>query len=560
MLSLLRPYRFWIAALVVLGLACNGLNLVLPGLIGQGINGYLEHGGLSSELLSRFGIVVGLVALLGSLQNLVQVHASEQVARDMRRQLAEKISIQNLAFVVERDPARLLTNLTSDVDAIKLFVSQVISNLISSGVVLIGAAILLLRLDLLLGLSVLSILPLIGLIFFFVIRRVRPLFTQSREVVDRLNRVVQANIVGAALVRVLNAHTSESRKFEGANSQALNIGMGILRNFAFMIPAVVFFSNLGTLIILSLGGWLVLHGRLELGDIAECNSYLAMVIFPIFVLGFMSNLIAQAQASYQRVAQVLTAQPPPAVEKLSQPLRGEVELREVRLSYGEKEVLKGISFHLQPGSRNAIVGPTAAGKTQLLSVMAGLLNPSSGSVLYDGKYQPAQLQRQLGVVFQESALFSGTLKQNIAFHPEVTPGGWRKAMAAAELEDLLAGLPQGEETPVSERGSTLSGGQKQRVTLARALALEPNVLLLDDFTARLDPATEQRVRHNLEREYPGMTVLAVTQRIATIADYDQIFLLMEGELLARGTHQELLESCPEYAQIYDSQKSTHHYE
>lgn len=560
MLGLLKPYRALVALLVVLGLLGNGLNLVLPGLIGQGINSYAQHQGLSAALLERFFSVVLGVALITSLQSLVQVFASELVARDLRAALADKISRLSWSFVVKRDPARLLTNLTSDVDSIKLFVSQVISSLLSSAVVLIGAGALLLRVNLRLGLAVLSVLPLIGLIFYAVLKKIRPLFSESRAVIDGLNKVVQANIVGAALIRVLDAHAQESEKFGCSNSKALDLGLTILRNFAFMIPAVVFFSNMGSLIILALGGRFVLDGSVALGDIAECNSYLAMVIFPIFVVGFMSNLMVQAQASYDRIEEVLKASEPAPAQRIEQSLRGEVTVEDVRFSYGDKEVLKGVSLSLAAGTRNAIVGPTAAGKSQLLLLMTGLLRPDSGQVLYDGKYAPEQLARQVGVVFQESALFSGTIKENIAFHPEVSPGGWQRAIAAAELEDLLGSLPQGEDTLVSERGTTLSGGQKQRVTLARALALEPDVLLLDDFTARLDPATEQRVRRNLELSYPGMTVLAVTQRIATVADYDQIFLMMEGEILARGTHQQLLETSPEYAQIYDSQKSTHHYE
>lgn len=560
MLGLLKPYRALVALLVVLGLLGNGLNLVLPGLIGQGINSYAQHQGLSAALLERFFSVVLGVALITSLQSLVQVFASELVARDLRAALADKISRLSWSFVVKRDPARLLTNLTSDVDSIKLFVSQVISSLLSSAVVLIGAGALLLRVNLRLGLAVLSVLPLIGLIFYAVLKKIRPLFSESRAVIDGLNKVVQANIVGAALIRVLDAHAQESEKFGCSNSKALDLGLTILRNFAFMIPAVVFFSNMGSLIILALGGRFVLDGSVALGDIAECNSYLAMVIFPIFVVGFMSNLMVQAQASYDRIEEVLKALEPAPAQRIEQSLRGEVTVEDVRFSYGDKEVLKGVSLSLAAGTRNAIVGPTAAGKSQLLLLMTGLLRPDSGQVLYDGKYAPEQLARQVGVVFQESALFSGTIKENIAFHPEVSPGGWQRAIAAAELEDLLGSLPQGEDTPVSERGTTLSGGQKQRVTLARALALEPDVLLLDDFTARLDPATEQRVRRNLELSYPGMTVLAVTQRIDTVADYDQIFLMMEGEILARGTHQQLLETSPEYAQIYDSQKSTHHYE
>lgn len=560
MFRLLTPYRSLVALLIVLGLVGNLASLILPGLIGQGINVYSQHHGLPLPLVEEFLAAVLVIAVAGSLQNVVQVYAAERVARDLRSRLSQKISRQTYSFVVERDPARLLTNLTSDVDAVKLYVSQVIASLLSSVVVLCGAGVLLIRLNPKLGLGVLSILPLIGMTFSAVLKRTRPMFEQSRAVLDTLNKVIQESIVGAALIRVLNAHAGERDRFGRVNTEARDLGLKILGNFALMIPSVTFFANMGVLIILVGGGRMVLTGQMELGDIAAFNSYLAMLIFPIFVIGFMGNLISQAQASYKRLEEVLSAPDPVGPARTDEALRGEVDVKDVRFSFGDKEVLHGVSLHLEPGSRNAIVGPTAAGKTQLLTLMCGLLAPDSGSIIYDGKFPPEQLRRQVAMVFQESTLFSGTLKDNIAFHPEASSGGWQRAIEAAELDQFVKGLPAGLETPVSERGTTLSGGQRQRVTLARALALEPSVLLLDDFTARLDPATEARVRENLVRLYPTMTILAVTQRIATIADYDTIFFMMEGEILARGSHAELLESSPEYAQLYESQKSTHHYE
>lgn len=560
MLALLKPYRGWILVLLALGLISNGANLVLPSLIGEGINLYPAHHGLPEFLLAEFLAATLTVGVLSSLQSLVQAYLGERVARDLRSELSEKVSRQSYSFILERDPARLLTNFTSDMDNIKLFVSQVISGLLSSAVVLLGASLLLLRLNLRLGLAVLTIVPLIAISFALVLRRVRPLFKKATAALDTLNKVIEKSIVGAALVRVLNSADQENKKFAEANCNARDIRLTIVGNFSMMIPVVVFLSNAGSLIILLLGGRFVLGGSMTLGDLAAFNSYLALLIFPIFVVGFTSNMIAQAQTSYNRVREVLDSPDPPAVELVEERIAGRVEVRDVRLAYGEKEVLKGISLSLRPGSRNAVVGPTAAGKTQLLMVMNGLLVPNSGSVVYEDGYPPERVSRQVATVFQESSLFRGTLRENIAFSPRAGSEAWEKALATAELTDFISKLPNGLETEVSERGTTLSGGQKQRVTLARALLMEPRILLLDDFTARLDPTTEARVRKNLVTNYPDMTILAVTQRIATIVDFDQISLMMEGSILAQGTHQELLQSSPEYAQIYDSQKSTHQYE
>jgi ATP-binding cassette, subfamily B, bacterial len=211
-----------------------------------------------------------------------------------------------------------------------------------------------------------------------------------------------------------------------------------------------------------------------------------------------------------------------------------------------------------------VIGPTAAGKTQLLYLLAGLLRPASGVVEYDGRniadYDPETLHRQVGFVFQDSIIFNLTLRENIAFSKTVKNEDLEKALATAELTNFVGGLPEGLDTVVSERGSSLSGGQKQRIMLARALALNPRVLLLDDFTARVDANTEHKILENVRANYPGITLLSVTQQIAAVEDYDQIVLLMEGEVLASGTHRQLLDTSPEYVQIYDSQRSTNQHE
>lgn len=554
------PYRGLLICLVLLGFLSNGASLVLPELIGQGMDAFTEDRGIPPLLVKQFGLTILGVALLGSAQSLLQVYTSEKVARDLREQVADKISRQDYGFVVEQGPSRLLTNLTSDIDSIKLFVSQAVAGLTSSAVLLVGASALLLNLNWRLGLAVLSVVPVIGATFGLVLSRVRKLFKESREVVDRLNKVISESILGAGLIRVLNRMEGEMERFDQVNARALKVSLSILAHFAALIPVVTFTASLGTLIILLLGGKFVLAKGMTLGELAAFNSYLGLLVFPIIVIGFMFSLIASCRASYERVARVLDAPDVEAGATIGVPLQGALKVQDVHLSYQDKDVLRGVSLELEPGTRNAIIGPTAAGKTQLLYLLSGLTEPDSGTVRYDGQYQPRELRRQVGIVFQESVLFYASLRDNIAFHPQVSPDGLRKAIETAELHDFLDALPEGMNTRVSERGTSLSGGQKQRVMLARALALEPDVLLLDDFTARLDSDTEKRVLGNLRRNYPDLTLLAVTQRIATIADYDNITLLMEGEVVAQGSHQELMATSPDYRQIFESQKSTHEYE
>lgn len=562
MRKLLRPYRGLISLLVVLAILANGSSLLLPRLVGRAINATTAQHGLPQVFVLQFAAIMLTAGLFTALQGLLQTYLSERVAMDLRSRLGGKLSRQSYAFLRERDPARLLTNLTADVDAVKTFVSQGITGLLTSLVVLLGASFMLLRLNWRLGLVVLSVFPLMGLLFASLLKRVRPLSERSREVLDSLNRVIERTIVGAALIRVLNAHSVQRDGFAQVNRQARDVGLRILGYFAFLIPSVSLLANFAGTLILGVGGRLVLRQDMSLGDIAAFLSYVAVMVYPVYVIGFIGGLMVSAQVALRRLLEVLAAPEPEPVAALERRIQGLVEVRDVALSFGERSILEPLSFRLEPGSRTAVVGPTAAGKTHLLHLLSGLLSPDRGSVLYDGEYPPQVLSGQIGVVFQESALFRGSVKDNVAFLPMGEPdeSAWRKALRAAELEDFVAALPEGEHTLVSERGTTLSGGQKQRLTLARALVLQPAVLLLDDFTAHLDSVTETRIRNNLEELYPGMTVLAVTQRIRSVAEYDQILLLMEGQLLAQGTHHELLQSSPEYAQIYESQKSTHHHE
>ncbi len=560
--ALLKPYAKPVCFLAICALVANALGLWLPKIVSKGIDTYAQGNANISAAVTGFVIVSLVVFIFAALQAVIQTYAAERVARDLREQVVAKISRQSHAYVQKSDPAKLLSTITGDVDSVKLFVSQAFASIISSVVLIIGASTLLLLTNWKLALVVLGILPIMAGTFFFTLTRVRKLFLQSRESIDKLNQVINESILGAALVRVLGSHRLEGAKFRVANATSRDLGYKILNMFAGMIPAITFIANLATLAIVVLGGKFIIDRTMSLGDFAAFNSYLAILIFPIFVLGFMGTLISQAQVAYQRIREVLDAPELKPSGSVATPIVGNITVKDVTVSYGEKRALKNASFSIKAGSKTAIVGPTAAGKSQLLYVLAGLIDPDAGSVEYDGRpvndYEQESLHRQIGFVLQDSILFNLTLRENVTFGDTVTPESFSKAVDTAELADFIGGLPQGEETIVSERGTSLSGGQKQRVMLARALAMNPKVLLLDDFTARVDNATEARILSNVERAYPGITLVSVTQKISSVEHYDQIIVLMEGEVLATGTHAELLATCPEYVQIFESQRSTDH--
>ncbi|MDR6782161.1 ATP-binding cassette subfamily B protein [Pedobacter africanus] len=564
MFSLLKPYKGLIAVLLLFTLAGNGINLLLPKIVANGIDAYTSGNFNLHGILVNFSIAILFVFLFTFLQGIVQTYASEKVAKDLRTKLADKISRQSNAYIEKANPSKLLTNLTADVDSIKTFIAQAIVSITSSVFIIIGATILLLTINWKLALAILAIIPLIGITFFVVIKKVTVLFRQAREVIDWLNKVINESILGAALIRVVNSQQLEYVKFLSASTRARDLGIGILNLFAGLIPVITFVANLASLTILVLGGHYVISGSMTLGDFAAFKSYLAILIFPIIVIGFMSNVIAQAKASYGRIAQVLNQDNAAPSGNLTDALKGHLEMKGVNVLYGQKPVLKAISFDLQPGSKTAIIGPTAAGKTQLLYLLTGLIKADEGEILFDGKpidaYQPESFHNQIGFVFQDSILFNMSIRENIAFSDLVTDESLEKAIETAELKDFIEGLPEKLNTIVSERGSDLSGGQKQRIMLARALALNPKVLLLDDFTARVDTNTEQRILANVQQNYPGLTLLSVTQKIAAVQHYDKVVLLMQGEIIAQGRHQELMKSSPEYVQIYNSQQSTSNYE
>ncbi|HET8574752.1 MAG TPA: ABC transporter ATP-binding protein [Candidatus Paceibacterota bacterium] len=557
--SLLKQYKFLIALLIMLGLAGNALNLAIPQIISHSIDTY-THGAFSPErVVIEFALVAFGMLVFTYGQAIVQTYASERAARDLRDTLSAKISRQSYEFVEKIGSAKLLTNLTSDADSVKMFVSMAIASIVSSLFLIVGSSALLLLLNWKLALAVLVIIPLIGGIFFFVLRKMRSLFLHSREVIDWLNKVINESILGAALVRVLHSEHNEFEKFTKANSDARDNGLGIVRLFSILIPVITLVASLATVVVLVFGGHLVIGGNMTIGDFAAFNSYIMILIFPIMMLGFMSNLIARAQVSYTRIQEVLAAPEQEEQGKLLGPLGGNIAVKNLSLKIGEHPILKNISFEVKPKTKTAIIGPTAAGKTQLLHLLIGLISPTEGEILFDGKplseYNTESFHESVGLVFQDSVIFNLTLRENIAFNQKVSDEDLAKAVRAAELQDFIDGLPKGLETSVSERGMSLSGGQKQRIMLARALALRPNILLLDDFTARVDTKTEKKIFQNIETMYPDMTVLSVTQKVSSVLHYDNIILLMEGEKLAEGSHEKLMEMSPEYVQIYRTGQS-----
>jgi len=562
--ALLKPYAKMNGMMLAFALLSNVINLILPKIISKTIDG-LSKGEIDFKLIAILFLGASfLISVFTLLQNVVQTYTAEKVAKDTRSTLSDKILRQSFAYIQQANPSKLLTNLTSDIDSVKQFVSQAVVSIISSIFVIIGVIILLFSINWQLTTAILIIIPAISGSFYFTMRKAKPKFKKSREAIDNLNLVINESILGSMLIRIMNAQQKEYNKFINSNIEARNIGLSIVALFSTLIPIISFIADASILITVLLGGHFVISDSMTLGDFAAFNSYLSILFFPIMVIGFMSNIISQASVSYKRVKDVLEA--PETVEegKITGEITGNIEVDNVSVIYNGKPALKDISFSVKAGSRIAVIGPTAAGKSQLLYALTGLITPNFGTIRFDGnevnQYNAETFHSQVGFVFQDSIIFNVSIRENIAFSNQVTEESLEKAIDTAELRDFVNKLPNKLETMASERGTSLSGGQKQRIMLARALALNPKVLLLDDFTARVDNKTEKKILKNIEENYPGITLISISQKVSSIKDFDQIVLIMEGEMIARGTHQELINNCTEYIQIYNSQKSTQFYE
>lgn len=564
-LKFLKPYIGWTILLTIFIFISNGSNLLIPRILGESIDNFSQNKDLYKLapdiwLLSVIAITVVIVSLI---QTLISVYIAENVARDLRKALIKKILSQPISFVDEQDTSELFTNITSDVEQVKEIISQGFASIFSALIILIGSVILIFSINVKLALIAIISLPLIIIIFAFIFKNISKLFRSSQEILSKINKVINESVLGAMLIRVLNSEKYENSKFDTVNQQGREVGFQIINLFASLIPTINLVSNLAIVTIIWFGGRKVMIEDLTLGEFSAFISYFNLLITPIFILGFVSSFISRGFVSLSRIQQVLNAPEPIKLNTenlITKPVKGKITFDKVSYEVKGKTLLKNVSFEIHPQTKNAIIGPTGSGKSLILSLITGLIQPSSGQILIDDiplqKWSPDYIFKTMGLVFQESILFNTSLRENILFNTEISEENYQKALKTSNVTEIIASLPQGIETKISERGTNLSGGQKQRIMLARALVRNPNILLLDDFTARVDIKTEKEIISSLDQNYPKLTLISITQKIEPIQDYDQIILIMEGELLVMGQHKQLLNTSIEYAQIWQSQQTT----
>jgi ATP-binding cassette, subfamily B, multidrug efflux pump len=548
-------------------LLVSGANLATPVLIGRAIDE-----GIGPRRLGVIFVVVGYLVglalargLFTFLQGYLAERASQGVAYDLRDALFERIERLSFSYYDRVQTGQLVTRLTSDVEQIRTFAGSGVVQLANAVVMLVGATVLLLYLDWQLALVALAIVPVIvGLLVRFV-GRIRPLFREVQQTLGRLNTVLQEDLLGVRVIRAFAREDYETARYSAVNDDLLDKNLTTVRVFANNFPFVFLFANLGTLAIIWFGGWQVIGGRLSVGDLVAFNTLLGFMLFPILTIGFLSASISRAGASAQRVFDVLDApldvkDAPDASILL--PISCRVDFDDVSFRYpgSERDILAGVSFTVRPGQTVAVLGTTGSGKSTLINLIPRFYDVTRGAVRLDGNdvrdVTLSSLRSQIGIVLQETRLFSGSVRDNVAFgKPQATDEEVVAAAEAAQAHEFIMGLSDGYDTVIGERGIGLSGGQRQRIAIARALLIDPRLLILDDSTSAVDAETEAAIQETLDRlmREKHRTVFVIAQRVSTVRDADLILVLDDGSIAASGTHEELLRDSELYNEILGSQ-------
>jgi ATP-binding cassette, subfamily B, multidrug efflux pump len=561
----LRPYLLLaLVALLGLGLSSAG-NLIVPAIsqriIDQGITE-----GRRQVVLTLAAAIVGIAvlqAIFTFLQGYLTARVSQGVAYDLRNDLYSKIQSLSFSYHDKAQTGQLLTRATSDVNLVQQFLGSAILQILGGLILLVGSLVLMFATSPRTALVLIVMGPVAVAIFGFFFLKARPLFSEAQKRLSALNVALEENLLGVRVVRAFVRRDYESSRFAERNRAVRDLHLKVGRIIAVALPLIFFVANAATLGVTWIGGIQVINAAMTLGELVAFSNYILLAIFPIFMLSFSMVMAAQAAAGAERIFEVLDA-PTDIVERedaIPLPaLEGRVAFEDVWFRYFEHQpwILQAITFVAEPGQKIALLGATGSGKSTVTNLIPRFYDVTKGRVTIDGHdvrdLTLESLRRQVGIVLQETLLFAGTIRENIAFgRPDASSEEVQAAAEAAQAHAFIAGFPDGYDTQVGERGVTLSGGQKQRIAIARALLVDPGILILDDAMSNVDFQTELKLRRALETLMQGPTSFIIAQRVSTVQDADLILVLDEGRVAAQGSHEDLLERSPLYADIYYGQ-------
>ncbi len=560
LLTFLAPYRAGVIASAVLAALAMGATVVIPWLTGRAIDD-IRRGDEPGLQALAWAIVVAAVLRLGLTvaRRLIAGRVSLGVEYDLRNRVYEHLQSLELAFFDEQQTGQLMSRATVDLQSVRFFLGYGLIFILQSALTILLAAGAMLVLDPLLGALALIPVPFVVLVAARYGQRSRPALQEVQQRIAELTADVEENVSGVRVVKAFAAEERQRRRFDTSVTRVFDQSMIATRLRAFYNPFIGFLPSLGLAVVLLVGGRAVIDGRLTLGDFTAFYTYLLLLIGPMRTLGIALGMAQRATASGMRLFELLDRRPaivsPPGAP--APPAgRGRVQLRGVTFAYPRagRPALRDVDLDVEPGSTVALVGATGSGKSTLIALLPRLYDVTDGAVLIDGAdvrdLDVAALRREIALVTDDPFLFSATVHENIAYgRPDASREEVERAAVRAQAAGFIGELPDGYDTRVGERGLTLSGGQRQRIAIARALLADPRILILDDATSSVDASTEQAIKDALREVMAGRTTFVIAHRLSTIALADEIVVLEGGEVVARGTHEELLRGSTLYAEI-----------
>jgi len=561
----LRPYRVPLLAIVVLQFLGTVAMLYLPSLNAD----IIDHGVVTGDTgyILRYGGLMLLVSVGQILCSIAAVWFSAgnamRFGRDVRAALFHRVGSFSAREVQHFGAPSLITRETNDVQQVQMLVLMGGTFMVSAPIMMAGGVLMAIHVDAGLSWLVLLVVPVLGASIGLIVSRMVPSFRQMQDRIDEVNRLLREQITGVRVVRAFVRERHEADRFQTANDELTDVAIRAGRWQAGMFPTVMVVANLATVGVLWFGGHRVEAGQMEVGALTAYISYLMQIVMSVMMATFMLMMVPRAAVCADRIIEVLDTErsielPEQPVTVLPEP--GTLHFRNVTFAYpgADAPVLRGVSFDAVPGQTVAIIGSTGAGKSTLVNLVPRLFDATSGSVRVGGvdvrEVDADVLWSQLGLIPQRAFLFSGTIGDNLRYgKADATEDEMWQALEIAQARDFVEALPDGLDARVAQSGSNFSGGQRQRLAIARAVIRRPSIYLFDDSFSALDLSTDARLRAALAPVTMDSTVVIVAQRISTIRNADLILVLEDGEVVGRGTHSQLLETCPTYVEIVESQ-------
>ncbi len=546
------------------------LFLSVPRLVGNAIDAALGTGGSGADTdeLVRLGLLVIAVIAARSVFNYGNLYmaeaVSQRVAYRIRNLLYDKLQHLSFAFHDKEHTGNLMSKSTVDVEMTRMFVSM---GLIRAGQIVLftaGSATMMMLTDVRLALISLAFAPIIAARAIWASRRMRHMWLQTQIEMGKLTTVLQENLSGQRVVKAFGAEDHEERKFQGQNREVFSRTYEVQKaqSFNTSLMQIVFWGASG--VILWFGGRAVIEGRMTPGELSEFFLYISLLVQPIRMLGFLVNTFARAASAGERVFAVLDADSPvrdlPEAAPIGE-VRGHVRFEDVTFRYAHRDAVRGVSFEAEPGQVTALMGAPGSGKTTLMSLLARFYDPDGGRITIDGKdireCTLPSLRSAIGIVQQDVFLFSATVAENIAYGREdATMDEIVAAAKTAQIHDEIMALPEGYETVIGERGVSLSGGQRQRLSIARTLALDPPILVLDDSTSSVDAGTESGIQDAMAAVVKDRTTFIIAHRLSSIQHAHLVIVMKDGEIGEMGTPEELIASGGLFTHVTELQYAT----